>query len=159
MPTIPGSAALVIQPVGRLVEQKGLDLILSGGPPGIGCPVISALSGTDLAIIVTEPTVSGRHDLERVLELCKHFKIPAGVIINKCDLNQEQAEGIEAYCKEKLTGYKVPKYIEFRASLPKSMVGKVLRRELVLGKFPTADRTAFNRAPQIFQQHLRRTNQ
>ena len=92
--------ALLRQQARAMAEAKGLDLILSDGPPGIGCPVISALSGTDLAIIVTEPTVSGRHDLERVLELCQHFKIPAGVIINKCDLNQEQAEGIEAYCKE-----------------------------------------------------------
>jgi MinD superfamily P-loop ATPase len=92
--------ALLRQQARAMAEAKGLDLILSDGPPGIGCPVISALSGTDLVIIVTEPTVSGRHDLERVLELCKHFKIPAGVIINKCDLNQEQAEGIEAYCEE-----------------------------------------------------------
>ena len=92
--------ALLRQQARAMAEAKGLDLILSDGPPGIGCPVISALSGTDLAIIVTEPTVSGRHDLERVLELCQHFKIPAGVIINKCDLNQEQAEGIEAYCQE-----------------------------------------------------------
>jgi MinD superfamily P-loop ATPase len=92
--------ALLRQQARAMAEAKGLDLILSDGPPGIGCPVISALSGTDLAIIVTEPTVSGRHDLERVLELCKHFDIPAGVIINKCDLNQEQAEGIEAYCQE-----------------------------------------------------------
>ena len=52
-----------------------------------------------MAVIVTEPTVSGRHDLERVLELCRHFTVPAGIIINKCDLNQEQATGIEAYCR------------------------------------------------------------
>jgi MinD superfamily P-loop ATPase len=91
--------ALLRQQARAIAEAKGLDLILSDGPPGIGCPVISALSGTDLAVIVTEPTVSGRHDLERVLELCRHFKIPTGVIINKCDLNIEQAEGIEAYCK------------------------------------------------------------
>ena len=83
-----------------LAEAKGLELILSDGPPGIGCPVISALSGADCAVIVTEPTVSGRHDLERVLKLCRHFKVPAGVIINKCDLNQDQAERIEAYCRE-----------------------------------------------------------
>lgn len=91
--------ALLRQQARAMAKAKGLDLILSDGPPGIGCPVISALSGTDLAVIVTEPSVSGRHDLERVLELCNHFNIPAGVIINKCDLNLEQAEGIEAYCK------------------------------------------------------------
>ena len=82
-----------------LAEAQGLDLILSDGPPGIGCPVIAALSGTDMAVIVTEPTVSGRHDLERVLELCHHFKIRTGVIINKCDLNLDQANAIKAYCQ------------------------------------------------------------
>jgi MinD superfamily P-loop ATPase len=91
--------ALLRQQARTLAEAKGLDLILSDGPPGIGCPVIAALSGIDLAVIVTEPTVSGRHDLERVLELCRHFKIPAGVIINKCDLNLDQANGIKAYCQ------------------------------------------------------------
>lgn len=90
--------ALLRQQAKTIAEAKGIDLILSDGPPGIGCPAISALSGAHLAVIVTEPTVSGRHDLERVIELCRHFNIPAGVIINKCDLNQEQAKGIEAYC-------------------------------------------------------------
>jgi MinD superfamily P-loop ATPase len=111
--------ALLRQQARAMAEAKGLDLILSDGPPGIGCPVISALSGTDLAIIVTEPTVSGRHDLERVLELCKHFNIPAGVIINKCDLNQEQADGIEAYCREhhlSLIG-KLPHLTEFTEAM------------------------------------------
>lgn len=91
--------ALLRQQARALAEAKGLDLILSDGPPGIGCPVIAALSGIDMAVIVTEPTVSGRHDLERVLELCRHFKIQAGVIINKCDLNLDQANDIKAYCQ------------------------------------------------------------
>ena len=90
--------ALLRQQARALAEAEGASLILSDGPPGIGCPVISALSGADLAVIVTEPTVSGRHDLERVLELCRHFTIPAGIIINKCDLNQDQAAGIEKFC-------------------------------------------------------------
>jgi MinD superfamily P-loop ATPase len=91
--------ALLRQQARALAEAEGATLILSDGPPGIGCPVISALSGADLAVIVTEPTVSGRHDLERVLELCRHFTIPAGVIINKCDLNLDQATAIEQYCR------------------------------------------------------------
>ena len=78
----------------ELAQEKGLDLILSDGPPGIGCPVISSLTGTDLAVMVTEPTPSGVHDLERILDLSDHFKIPAGVIINKADLNPEQAGSI-----------------------------------------------------------------
>jgi MinD superfamily P-loop ATPase len=92
--------ALLRQQARALAEDRGLDLILSDGPPGIGCPVIAALSGIDLAVIVTEPTVSGRHDLERVLELCRHFNIPAGVVINKCDLNREQTRAIEVFCRK-----------------------------------------------------------
>ena len=85
----------------ELADQKGLDLILSDGTPGIGCPVIASLSGVTLAVIVTEPTPSGRHDLERVAELCGHFNIPAGIIINKCDLNEKETALIEAYGAEK----------------------------------------------------------
>lgn len=92
--------ALLRQQARAMAEAKGMALILSDGPPGIGCPAISALSGADLAVIVTEPTVSGRHDLERVLELCRHFSIPSGVIINKCDLNADEAQGIESYCRQ-----------------------------------------------------------
>lgn len=91
--------ALLRQQARAMAQERGLDLILSDGPPGIGCPVIAALSGIDLAVIVTEPTVSGRHDLERVLELCRHFNIPAGVVINKSDLNQEQTHQIEVFCQ------------------------------------------------------------
>ena len=90
--------ALLRQQAKKMAEAKGLDLILSDGPPGIGCPVISSLSGAALAVIVTEPTPSGLHDLERIVELCGHFKIPAGVIINKCDLHVGQAGAIEDHC-------------------------------------------------------------
>jgi len=85
----------------EVAEEKGLDLILSDGTPGIGCPVIASLSGITLAVIVTEPTPSGRHDLERVAELCGHFKVPAGIIINKCDLNEKEAAAIESFASEK----------------------------------------------------------
>jgi MinD superfamily P-loop ATPase len=81
-----------------LAESEGASLILSDGPPGIGCPVISALSGTDLAVMVTEPTPSGIHDLQRVVELCGHFNIPASVIINKYDLNATIAADIRSFC-------------------------------------------------------------
>ncbi len=85
----------------EMAVQQGLDLILSDGTPGIGCPVIASLAGVTLAVIVTEPTPSGRHDMERVAELCGHFNIPAGIIINKCDLNEKEAAAIEAYGDEK----------------------------------------------------------
>ena len=80
-----------------LAESKGLPLILVDGPPGIGCPVISSLTGADGVLIVTEPTLSGLHDLDRVLDLAEHFKIPGMVLINKYDLNREMADRIEFY--------------------------------------------------------------
>ena len=92
---------LLKQQAKELAEQQGLDLILSDGAPGIGCPVISSLSGTHLAVLVTEPTPSGRHDLKRVAELCEHFKIPTAIIINKFDLNLDETLAIETYCREK----------------------------------------------------------
>ncbi len=82
-----------------LAEEKGIDLILSDGPPGIGCPVISSLSGASMAVMVTEPTPSGIHDLERVAELTRHFQVPAGVIINKHDLNLDHSDRIAAFCR------------------------------------------------------------
>ena len=85
----------------EMAGEKGLDLILSDGTPGIGCPVIASLSGVSLAVIVTEPTPSGRHDLERVADLCAHFRIPAGIIINKCDLNEKEAATIEKFAADK----------------------------------------------------------
>lgn len=81
-------------------EDEGYNLILSDGAPGIGCPVISSLAGTDMAIVVTEPTLSGLHDLKRVAELCNRFKTEVAVLINKFDLNIEQTEAIEAFCHE-----------------------------------------------------------
>ncbi|AKJ63404.1 hypothetical protein [Kiritimatiella glycovorans] len=65
-------------------------------PPGTGCPVIASVSGVDLVLIVTEPTVSGVHDMERVMDLAKHFGVPALVVINKADLNRDQSDRIES---------------------------------------------------------------
>ena len=70
-----------------VAEREGRDLVLVDGSPGVGCPVVSSLSGASLAMLVTEPTVSGLHDLRRVHELVKKFDIPAGCVINKADLN------------------------------------------------------------------------
>ncbi|MHB9129676.1 MAG: ATP-binding protein [Armatimonadota bacterium] len=80
-----------------LAETQGHNLILVDGPPGIGCPVIASLSGADHVVIVTEPTVSGVHDMERVVSLASHFKVPVSVIINKADLNREKAVEIVTY--------------------------------------------------------------
>ncbi len=72
----------------EIAELKNIPLLLTDGSPGIGCPVISSISGADLILIVTEPTLSGKHDLKRVLELCTHFSIKAAVLINKADINE-----------------------------------------------------------------------
>jgi MinD superfamily P-loop ATPase len=79
----------------HIAEKTGTGLIIVDGPPGIGCPVISSLTGATLALVVTEPTVSGEHDLERVLSLTKHFSIPTAVCINKWDINPQMADRIE----------------------------------------------------------------
>ncbi|MFH1415393.1 MAG: P-loop NTPase [Elusimicrobiota bacterium] len=84
-----------------LTEEKSLDLLLVDGPPGIGCPVIASLSGADLALIVTEPTKSGIHDMERVIKVADHFNVPVKVVINKFDLNTENTEIIIKYLNEK----------------------------------------------------------
>jgi len=90
--------ALVRQQARQIAEEQGLEYIISDGPPGIGCPVISSLSGTNLALLITEPTLSGIHDLERVLGVCHHFGIPALVCINKYDINEDNTRQIESYC-------------------------------------------------------------
>ncbi len=79
-------------------EQEGYDLVIVDGPPGIGCPVISSLTGIDLVLIVTEPTVAGKHDLERVIKLARHFNITIQVAINKWDLAPEKTRELEEYC-------------------------------------------------------------
>lgn len=82
-------------------ERAGLSRILTDGPPGIGCPVISSITGTSLALVVTEPTASGIHDLERVIQLARHFEIPVAVIVNKSDINQSCTDSIRNYCAQK----------------------------------------------------------
>ncbi len=79
----------------QLAEQKDYKIIIVDGPPGIGCPVIASMTGATQVLIVTEPTVSGEHDLERVLSLARHFQIPASICVNKWDLNPEMTKQIE----------------------------------------------------------------
>lgn len=84
----------------QLAREGDYDLVIVDGPPGIGCPVLSSLTGSDYVLVVTEPTLSGQHDLERVLSLAAHFSIPALVCINKRDLSLVNALKMEAYCIE-----------------------------------------------------------
>ncbi len=88
----------VRQEAKKLAEIKSLDCVIVDGPPGIGCPVIAAIAGVDLVLVVTEPTLSGLHDLERVLETARHFNIPAAVCVNKFDINPQNTAAIEELC-------------------------------------------------------------
>jgi MinD superfamily P-loop ATPase len=82
----------------EIAEGRGLSFAIADGSPGVGCPVISSISGTDLVLAVAEPTRSGRHDLERVIELARHFRVKVAVCVNKHDLNPEVTEGIRSLC-------------------------------------------------------------
>jgi MinD superfamily P-loop ATPase len=84
----------------KIAENNRKDFIIIDGPPGIGCPVISSISGVDLVLIVTEPTLSAIHDLERIVSVTNHFKIPFLVCINKFDINEENTMKIKEYCKK-----------------------------------------------------------
>lgn len=112
--------ALVRQQARQIAEKERVDYTISDGPPGIGCPVISSLSGANLALLVTEPTLSGIHDLERVLGVCRHFGVPAVVCINKYDLNEENTRKIENYCAGQ--GVKVAARIPFDNTVTEALV-------------------------------------
>lgn len=83
----------------REAEDKGIPFIIIDGPPGIGCPVIASVTGTNQALIVTEPTGSGIHDMKRILQLTAHFGIKAGVVVNKYDINPGHTEAIKGLCE------------------------------------------------------------
>lgn len=83
-----------------LARERRSKLLIADGPPGTGCPVMASLSGADLAVIVTEPTLPAMHDMKRAAQTAAHFNIRSAVIINKWDINHENAEAIEAYCRD-----------------------------------------------------------
>jgi MinD superfamily P-loop ATPase len=81
-----------------LASQHNKDLIIIDGPPGIACAAISSITGSSAGLVVTEPTVAAIHDLERILKLFQHFRIPVMVLINKADLNRQNTREIKKYC-------------------------------------------------------------
>jgi MinD superfamily P-loop ATPase len=116
---------LIRQEGKKLAEKNNLDLLLTDGPPGIGCPVIASMGGAAAVLIVTEPTVSGKHDMERVAELAAFFKIPAMMCVNKFDLNPSQGEAIEAFARER--NLSVIGRVPFDPAFTKAMVqGKTI---------------------------------
>jgi MinD superfamily P-loop ATPase len=104
----------------HLAEEKQKDLILVDGPPGIGCPVIASITGVDLVLIVTEPTLSAIHDLERILGVAQHFGIPATVCVNKYTINLENTKKIEQYCKN--NGIPVVGKLPYDTIITKAMI-------------------------------------
>jgi len=82
----------------ELAEKNGMGLVILDGPPGTGCPVIASLSGADLALVVTEPTLSGVHDMKRVVQVAHHFGIKTACCINKYDLNVSNTSQIQELC-------------------------------------------------------------
>ncbi len=115
----------------QATAQKA-DYIIIDGPPGIGCPVISSLTGVDLAVIVTEPTLSGLHDAQRVIETASHFKVAVMLVVNKYDLNSEMTLNIEVFCKEQ--GIPLIGRIPFDKEIVNSMVAGKTIIEYVKGK-------------------------
>jgi MinD superfamily P-loop ATPase len=94
-----GKLVTLVKQEARLIAlDENREYVIIDGPPGIGCPVISAVSGAHAALIVVEPTVSGIHDLKRALETADHFRVPSAVVINKADINERRAEEIEEFC-------------------------------------------------------------
>ncbi len=116
-----GKLVTMVKQQARLLAMDGkYPLIIVDGPPGIGCPVISAVSGASMALIVTEPTVAGVHDMERALQMTRHFNIPSAVCINKCDIFGEGAAQIKAYCLDQKIA--VIGQIPFDPNVTKAMV-------------------------------------
>jgi len=104
----------------QVAEKESCELILIDGAPGIGCPVIASLTGVDLALIVTEPTMSGLHDLERIMDVTRHFGIGSVVCINKYDINEENSRRITEFCRQR--GVEVVGKIPYDSVVTEAMV-------------------------------------
>jgi MinD superfamily P-loop ATPase len=116
---------LVRQEARRLAEEQDLPWLLTDGPPGIGCPVISSLGGATAVLLVAEPSVSGQHDLERVAAVAEHFGLPVLVLVNKADLHWEAAEKIVQFCADR--GYPFLGHLPFDPDFTRAQVeGKTI---------------------------------
>jgi MinD superfamily P-loop ATPase len=116
-----GKLVTLVKQQGRLLAlDTGAELLVVDGPPGIGCPVISASAGADMALHVVEPTVSGVHDLERIMATTDHFGVPSLVAINKVDLNLARSDEIVVFCAER--GVEVVGRIPYDTVVTEAMV-------------------------------------
>lgn len=117
--------SLVRKKAKELAEINNSQWVIIDGAPGIGCPVIASLSGVDCAVVVTEPTLSGLHDADRVINVARHFKVNVRLVINKYDLNLDMSSKIEKYCKSNDIGL-IGK-VGFDTSIVRAMVnGKTI---------------------------------
>jgi MinD superfamily P-loop ATPase len=112
--------AAVRQQARTWAEAQAADLIISDGPPGIGCPVIAACTGVDLVLLVAEPSLAGRHDLARVLGVVRHFRIPAALCLNQADLYPAGAAKIRAFATAQ--GLPLLGEIPFDPAVPQAML-------------------------------------
>jgi len=103
-----------------VAEENGCGLVIIDGPPGIGCPAIAALTGADYVLIVTEPGLSAYHDLERLAALIRHFDIPAGICINKYDINPEITNRIVAFAEDH--GFDLPGKLKYDETMTRAQV-------------------------------------
>ena len=99
--TTGGLIAEVRKKAVSVAHAENIRLVIIDGAPGIGCPATSSITSTSYVVIVAEPTMSGLHDLKRIVQTVEHFRIPMGIVINKRDMNKAQADEIEKYCAEK----------------------------------------------------------
>jgi MinD superfamily P-loop ATPase len=106
----------------EIAKERNLELILIDGPPGIGCPVTASLTGVNLVLAITEPTLSGIHDLERILKLAEHFKIPSMVCVNKFDINLENSDRIVRYSES--NGAKIVEKIPYEPRVVEALVNR-----------------------------------
>ncbi len=112
--------SLVRQEARRLAETEGITRIMVDGPPGIGCPVISSLTGASRVLLVSEPTLSAEHDLLRVLQLTHHFKLPVSLCVNKYDIDLAMTERIEQAAAA--AGARILGRIHYDANVTKSQM-------------------------------------
>jgi MinD superfamily P-loop ATPase len=135
--------SLVREKAREQAELLGIDLILIDGPPGVGCPVIASITGCDVALIVTEPTQSGLHDLRRAAELTRHFEVPTFAVVNKADLHEGMTLEIETWCEA--NGIRILGRIPFDTAVVEAMTQKTSLAEFSNGTAALAVRHLWER--------------
>ncbi|MFO7839910.1 MAG: ATP-binding protein [Desulfosalsimonadaceae bacterium] len=134
--------SLLRQKAREMAEQQGLEKILVDGPPGIGCPVIASVTNSNGVLVITEPTLSGIHDMQRVQELAEFLNVPTMLCINKYDLNPAMAEKIQQYAKSRRMKYVGA--VPYDRDMTKSMVEQKTLLEYSDGKAARAVREMWN---------------